>query len=87
VTGLLLFLCAINLATLFAFRADKAAAIAGEWRIAESNLLALALFGGTPAAFAARHLYRHKTRKQPFSTYLVLIAAIQAGAVAGWMLS
>lgn len=28
----------------------------------------------------ARKLLRHKTRKQPFSKYLLLIATIQAGS-------
>jgi uncharacterized membrane protein YsdA (DUF1294 family) len=28
-------------------------------------------------------MYRHKTRKQPFSTLLFLIAAVQAGALIG----
>ena len=79
-----LFLLAINAATFFAFWSDKAAARAERRRIPEQELLALALFGGTPAAFAARHLFRHKTRKQPFSTHLMLIAAVQAGGLIGF---
>ena len=39
----------------------------------------LAVIGGSPGAFAARHLFRHKTRKEPFSTRLMVIAAMQAG--------
>ena len=79
-----LFLLAINVATFFAFWSDKSAARAARHRIPERDLLALALFGGTPAAFAARHLFRHKTRKQPFSTHLMLIAAVQAGGLIGF---
>jgi uncharacterized membrane protein YsdA (DUF1294 family) len=81
-----LFLLAINIATLLAFRADKAAARDQRRRIPERELLALALFGGTPAAFAARQVFRHKTRKEPFSTYLMLIAALQAGGFIGLVL-
>jgi uncharacterized membrane protein YsdA (DUF1294 family) len=54
--------------------------------VSEGNLLALAAIGGTPGAFLARHLFRHKTRKQPFTTYLVLIAALQVGAGIGLLL-
>lgn len=43
------------------------------------------MIGGTPGAFLARHWFRHKTRKQPFSTLLILIAVIQAGAIIGYV--
>jgi uncharacterized membrane protein YsdA (DUF1294 family) len=46
-------------------------------RISEVNLLLLALIGGSPGAYAGRHLFRHKTRKQPFSNELHGIAALQ----------
>ncbi|MEP9361275.1 DUF1294 domain-containing protein [Sphingomonas sp. KR3-1] len=74
----------VNLWTVLRFRQDKRRAIAGARRVPEADLLWLALLGGSPGAFAARRLFRHKTRKQPFSTYLMLIAAIQAGAAIGW---
>ena len=63
------------------FHQDKQRAVAGAHRIPEANLLGLALIGGTPGAFLARHLFRHKTRKQPFTTLLVLIAVIQVAAL------
>lgn len=84
--ALLFWLVAINLWTLLRFWQDKRRAIAGGRRIPERDLLALALIGGSPGAFAARQLFRHKTRKQPFSLYLTLIALLQAGAVIGWVL-
>lgn len=31
----------------------------------------------------ARHLFRHKTRKEPFSTQLLVIVALQMGAAIG----
>lgn len=76
-------LLAINALTILRFRQDKARAIAGARRIPEASLLGLALIGGTPGAFLARRLFRHKTRKQPFSTWLILIALAQAGAIMG----
>lgn len=73
----------INLLTVLRFWQDKSRAIAGEWRIPEAELLGLALIGGTPGAFLARYLFRHKTRKQPFSFYLMTIAVLQIGALSG----
>jgi uncharacterized membrane protein YsdA (DUF1294 family) len=77
---------AVNSLTVWRFADDKARAVAGTWRVRESDLLGLALIGGTPGAFLARRLFRHKTRKQPFSTWLWLIAAIQAGGAIGFLL-
>jgi uncharacterized membrane protein YsdA (DUF1294 family) len=71
----------INLWTIWLFRQDKRRAVAGARRIPESNLLGLAAIGGTPGAFLARRLFRHKTRKQPFSTNLMVIAALQCAAI------
>jgi len=65
------------------FWQDKQRAIAGARRIAEADLLGLALIGGSPGALLARRWFRHKTRKEPFSTRLLLIVALQAGAVIG----
>ena len=76
-------LLALNLLTMLRFWQDKQRAVAGERRIPEAHLLSLALIGGSPGALAARRIFRHKTRKQPFSTRLFLIAAVQAGAVIG----
>ena len=73
----------VNLFTILRFWQDKQRAVAGERRIAEADLLGLALIGGSPGALLARQMFRHKTRKQPFSLYLLLIAALQAGAVIG----
>lgn len=77
----------VNLATFLCFQADKALARAGMRRIRERDLLSLAALGGSPAAFLARHLFRHKTRKEPFSTHLMLIAALQGGAAIGLALT
>ena len=81
-----LLLAAVNGWTIWSFWDDKQRARAGARRIPEGDLLGLALFGGSPGALLARRLFRHKTRKEPFSTYLVLIVALQIGAVFGLML-
>ena len=81
---------ALNFVAFAAFGLDKAAAGGGRWRIRESTLLGWAFFGGTAGAYAGRALFRHKTRKQPFSSQLHSIAVLQAialAALAGWMLA
>jgi uncharacterized membrane protein YsdA (DUF1294 family) len=40
--------------------------------------------GGTPGALLARRLFRHKTQKEPFSTMLLVVAALQLGALIGF---
>lgn len=79
VGGLLL----VNCWSVLRFWQDKVRAQAGERRIPEADLLGLALIGGSPGALLARHIFRHKTRKEPFSTYLLLIVVLQLGALIG----
>lgn len=73
----------VNLATVLTFGRDKQLAVEGGRRIRESTLLWLAAIGGSPGALWARQHYRHKTRKQPFSTQLALIVTAQAGILLG----
>ena len=80
VAAALSWLLFVNGWTVVRFWQDKQWAIARQRRVPEADLLWLALIGGSPGAFAARHLFRHKTRKEPFSTRLMLIAAVQIGA-------
>jgi uncharacterized membrane protein YsdA (DUF1294 family) len=77
------WLVLVNLNVLIAFWSDKRAAMRGTWRTSEASLLLGALLGGTPAAFLARHLFRHKTRKQPFVGQLWTIACVQIVAIGG----
>ena len=81
-------LAIINLVTLATFGVDKALARGGHRRVRETTLLWLALIGGTPGAYAGRALFRHKTRKEPFSNQLFAIAVLQAvafGVAIGWV--
>ena len=84
------YLIAINFVAFAAFGVDKMLAEAGARRISEATLLQLAFIGGTPGAYAGRQLFRHKTRKQPFSSNLHTVAMIQIVALAGlgtWILT
>ncbi|QDM40878.1 DUF1294 domain-containing protein [Altererythrobacter sp. TH136] len=85
-----LALGAINLAAFSSFGVDKRRAEAGLRRIPERTLLSLAFWGGTPGAYAGRHVFRHKTRKQPFSDHLFAIVVLQVSAIGGgatWFLT
>jgi uncharacterized membrane protein YsdA (DUF1294 family) len=80
----------LNTWTFMLFGLDKLRAEAGTWRIAESTLLGFAFFGGSVGAFIGRRVFRHKTRKEPFSTELRRIAflhAVAAAAGTGWFLA
>ena len=81
---MLAWLLLANLMAFMLFGFDKRRAVRGMARIRERTLLLWALAGGTLGAFAARHLFRHKTRKQPFTRWLWLIAAAQGLVLAGW---
>ena len=65
-----------------AYRSDKKAAEIGAWRVSETMLHTLELFGGWPGAFLAQRRYRHKTRKASYQAifqsivFLYLIASL-----------
>jgi uncharacterized membrane protein YsdA (DUF1294 family) len=87
VGALVAYLAGVNVATSAAYLYDKSVATSGTalWRVPEAALHLLALAGGTPAAFAAQRLLRHKTRKDGFRTWFWVIVTVQAAAVAGWL--
>jgi uncharacterized membrane protein YsdA (DUF1294 family) len=72
----------VNLATFLLFWWDKSAAVRRRPRVPERTLLTLAALGGSPAALLARPVLRHKTRKQPFGAWLILIVFVQAALLA-----
>jgi len=75
------YLVALNALTWGIFAWDKYCARMRYWRVPESSLLSLAFLGGTPAALAAMRMLRHKTRKQPFRSYLTRIAMLHSTLV------
>lgn len=68
-----------NLVVFAVYAHDKAAARTGGWRVRESTLLGLAVFGGGPGALLGQRLLRHKTRKRPFAIALPLLFVVQTG--------
>jgi uncharacterized membrane protein YsdA (DUF1294 family)/cold shock CspA family protein len=55
-----------SIAAFIAYAWDKSAARGGRWRTSESTLHLLGLLGGWPGALVARHIFRHKSKKQSF---------------------
>ena len=83
IAALAAYVGAINVVAFHVFAWDKIEAAAGRnRRTPERTLLALTAAGGTLGALAARWLFRHKTRKQPFVTFFWLIVAAQAVLIA-----
>lgn len=56
----------VSIAAWILFRYDKKRANAGGWRVSETELHGLELFGGWPGAFLAQKKFRHKTRKTSY---------------------
>jgi uncharacterized membrane protein YsdA (DUF1294 family) len=81
----LAWLCVANLLAFWMFAADKRAAVAGSPRTRESSLLLISLLGGSPGAYAAQEIFRHKTRKQSFRTRFWMVVAFQAVCSLGWI--
>ena len=69
----------MSLLTLLAYGWDKRRAVSGGRRVPENTLHVLALCGGWPGAWVGRPLFRHKTRKQPFSTIFWALGVLHAG--------
>lgn len=63
---------------------DKGAARRNGWRIPESSLHAVALFGGWPGALLAQRILRHKTRKPSFQWAFRFTVVVNCGAMA-WL--
>jgi len=80
-----LYLLIINAATFVAYAYDKVAAGGKGRRLREHVLHVLAALGGTPAAFVAQQVLRHKTRKVSFLRVFWLIAVVQAMLVGAWL--
>lgn len=55
---------------------DKRAAVAGRWRVRESALHGIDLFGGIAGGLVAQQLLRHKTRKPSFAAATLVIALL-----------
>jgi uncharacterized membrane protein YsdA (DUF1294 family) len=75
--GFWIFILVINAVTFFLYYYDKNQAGISGYRVSERTLMILAALGGSPAAFIAQRMYRHKTRKATFQLMFWLIVLVQ----------
>lgn len=80
------YLIAINGIEISLFLYDKSQSISGRWRVKERTLLLIAFAGGTPGAFLACRVFRHKNRKRQFMNRLFAIAFLQGLALLAYLL-
>jgi uncharacterized membrane protein YsdA (DUF1294 family) len=78
------YLISINAMALLLYGHDKRQAIVDRMRVPEIVLHVAALLGGSPGAFLAQRLFRHKTRKLRFQAVFVAIVLLQAAALYGY---
>ena len=76
------WLAGVNLVTFAMYAWDKRAAGRSRRRVAERSLLTAALLGGSPAAFVAGRMMRHKTVKRSFRVRFALVVVIQLALIA-----
>ncbi|MGV8856985.1 DUF1294 domain-containing protein [Rhodoglobus sp.] len=83
----------MSIITYIVYATDKSAAQTKQWRVSESTLLGLGLFGGWPGALVAQQRLRHKNQKPSYrqafwgSVVLnVLVLAILSTALSERML-
>ncbi len=74
---LVIYLCAVNAAAVIFYRADKRKAVKGRQRIPEKILILLAAAGGSAGAFAAMHMFHHKTKKPLFYIGVPFLLVLQ----------
>ena len=75
----------MSLLTLAAYAWDKRQAVRRQWRIPESRLHLLELFGGWPGALVARQWLRHKTEKRSYRLVFWFIVLLHLTLWALWV--
>lgn len=70
---LVVYLIIMNLIGLIIMKVDKVKAINHRWRIKESTLFLVSIFGGSIGTLAGMYLFRHKTKHWYFVLGMPLI--------------
>ena len=76
----------MSFVTILAYFIDKRRALRQQWRIPESLLHSLELFGGWPGALVAQHKLNHKSKKTAYQIVFVLIIVLHSLAWGGYFL-
>ena len=71
-------LVSLSLSFLILMYEDKKRAINKSWRISESNLICIAIIGGSIGVFCGMNAFRHKTKHNKFSIGVPGIMFLQA---------
>ena len=79
---ILIYLVAVNLLTFFLFGIDKWKAQRNKWRIQESTLMWLSVFGGSIGALLGMRVWHHKTLHKKFKFGVPLILLVQVALIA-----
>lgn len=82
---LVIYLCLINLLSLWMFGIDKYKAKKKKWRTPELSLIVSAAAGGALGAFIGMKLFRHKTKHMKFQVLVPLFLVLWT-ALAVWLL-
>jgi uncharacterized membrane protein YsdA (DUF1294 family)/cold shock CspA family protein len=82
-----LWVVALSIVTFGIYGFDKAQAQSGGGRVPEAVLHLLGLLGGTPGAFIAMRVFRHKTSKRSFQIVFWVIVAVQLAALLFWVVN
>ena len=85
IVTIFILLLLLNVLTFVLYGRDKHAAKKGTQRISERMLLLLALLGGSPAAWIARHYFHHKTSKRSFVIRFWLVVLIQLVCILAYL--
>ena len=83
--GILCYLLVLSVAAVILTISDKLRAKNHKWRIAESSLLLVALFGGALAEYITMRCIRHKTQHKKFTVGLPLILLLHAAIIGVWL--
>ena len=73
----LIYLVIINVVTFFVYGIDKWKAKKSKWRIRETTLLGLSVFGGSIGAWLGMKVWHHKTLHKKFRYGVPAIIIIQ----------
>ena len=74
----IIYLLIVNIIGFYLMYDDKKRAINKSWRISESNLICIAIIGGSIGVFCGMNAFRHKTKHNKFSIGVPGIMFLQA---------